>query len=171
MIDFGLNKVFTTKSGGRNLGTSKRIEEFSIWEDCIEDILEWQEVEYQSFSLMPEHYLNPEIQLIDGDLFLQGRIVTDYKYWCEKFSSLKNEVPRLFVIRQNVETIMCNEKTNFEEFVCGFDLLSSGNVWVGLSRLKEYETISEAFDFITQQIGSDFIICMEEPMQIGKAFD
>jgi len=167
MEDFILDSVFTTKEGARYIATHKDVDVNEIWEDCIEDYVKWESVEYSGISLMPEryskflpeHYLIPEVQLIDGDLFMQGRIVEDYKYYCEHFySSLTNEVPRLYQIRTPLKG------ETYTSFVCGFDLLSNGETWVGLNR-KTYDSISEAFDFLKQELGNDFKIFLEEPMQ------
>jgi hypothetical protein len=168
MEDFILDSVFTTKEGARYIATHKDVDVNEIWEDCIEDYVKWESVEYLGISLMPERYskympecyLIPEVQFIDGDLFMQGRIVEDYKYYCEHFySSLTNEVPRLYQIRQRLKN------AEYSSFVCGFDLLSNGETWVGLNS-KTYGSISEAFDFLKQELGNDFKICLEEPLRI-----
>jgi len=152
---FALNQVFTNSKGGRYVGTYETIKDFSIWEDAIDGYVEWEEKEYEGISIMPEDYSNYHVVMNDNKLFLGECEVTDYQNWVDMFSSLSNQIPRYYVIRK-IDG----------EFICGFDLMNNGRAWEGLSR-TESNNVEIALGFLRCQLGTDFYICLEEPMRIN----
>jgi hypothetical protein len=159
MEDFRLNEVCTTETGARYVGTYKHINTQSVWEDCIENYVEWEDIEYEGIRLMPEGYSNKGVVVSENRLFLDGYEVSDYGYWVENFSSLSNQIPRLYVIRKY------DEDRKYSSFEGGFDLLNDGRAWEGLTR-TEYDSVSDALKFIREKLGDDFYIALEEPMRL-----
>lgn len=159
MKDFRLNEVCTTQTGARYIGTFKEVKKESIWEDCIEDYIEWEDVEYEGICLMPENYSNRHVVLKDNKLFLGDCEVTDYQSWVNKFSSLSDEIPRLYIIRTY------NVIRGYYSFECGFDLLGDGRAWEGITR-SEHDSVADALRLVREKIGDDFIISLEEPMRL-----
>jgi hypothetical protein len=159
MEDFRLNKVCTTSKGSRYVGTYKHINKQSVWEDCIENYVEWEDIEYEGIRLMPEGYSNKDVVVSENRLFLDGYEVSDYPTWVERFGSLSNEIPRYYVIRKY------EEDRKYSSFEGGFDLLNDGRAWEGLTR-TEYDSVSDALKFIREKLGDDFYIALEEPMRL-----
>lgn len=148
MEDFRLNEVCTTSKGSRYVGTYYSVEQVPMWDD-IQGQIEYEEVDYYGFHLMPEGYTNKDVVISENKLFLDGYEVTDYPDWVEKYGSLSNEVPRLFCLYK------FDEKRGYKSFQGGFDLLNDGRAWEGLTR-TEYPSISEALQFVREKLGDGF---------------
>jgi hypothetical protein len=151
MKNFMLNEVCTTEKGARYIGTSKYSEYNSIYD--------MMETTYQGIYLMPKEYVSEEVVISENRLFLCGYEVVDYSDWVEKFSSLCNEIPRLFYISR------FDKNRGYYSFECGFDLLDDGRAWEGINRTN-YDSIADALQFIHLELGDDFRIILEEPMRL-----
>jgi hypothetical protein len=155
-----VGSIVETKSG-RLLVTSKE----------TRDLFGEEEIVYRGFPLLPVDYSNPDIRIesneYHSDLYLGNRLVEDYWKDSNNFIELKGNVPCLFVIRKPVMKPWLNGTERlFQEFVCGLDLMPDGGVWVGLNR-KVYSSIPEALDFLSNELGDDFSIEMEEPLGLN----
>jgi hypothetical protein len=53
----------------------------------------------------------------------------------------------------------------YYSFECGFDLLDNGGAWDGMTNTK-HDTIADALRIVREKVGEDFVIFMEEPMQL-----
>jgi hypothetical protein len=159
MKDFRLNKVCTTSKGARYVGTYKHTNKYSIWEDCIEDYVEWDDTTYEGIHLMPKGYSNKDVIVSENKLFLGDYEVSDYPTWVDRFGALSNEIPSFFCLYK------FDEGRGYLSFQGGFDLLDDGSAWEGLTRTA-YPTISEALQFVRERLGDGFVIHLEEPMSL-----
>lgn len=149
----GLNKVLTSKEGNRFIYTDK----IKAVDDYEMD--GWEQTIWLGIQLMPENYSSNEVVVSENELFIGDYEVRDYKSYVEKFSSFSNQIPKLFVIRTY------DEKMKYYSFECGFDLLDNGGAWDGMTNTK-HNTIADALRIVREKVGEDFVIFMEEPMQL-----
>ena len=154
MKGFRLKEVCTTEKGARYVATTYACDErYGV-----------ETHEYYGIRLMPENYSNPQVEVGADTLSFCGENVEGYDYWVRMFPSLSINIPRYYVIREY------DYERGFYSFVCGCDLLDDGRVWQGITRTY-YPSILDAIKFIREKYGNDFSIDLEEPMQIGQAYD
>jgi hypothetical protein len=151
MKGFKLNEVCTTQKGTRYIGTYEHTQYDQIYDMMV--------TSYEGISLMPKEYISKEVVVSEKKLFLGGYQVLDYADWVGQFSSLSNEIPRLFYISR------FDKNRGRYTFECGLDLLDDGRAWEGITR-KTYDSIADALRFIREEVGDDFYILLEEPMRL-----
>lgn len=117
------------------------------------------DIERYGIQLMPETYSSDEVVVTENTLSLGGQEVVDYRGEVSRFSALSNQIPRHYVI------YTYNTRGQYNSFECGFDLLSDGRAWEGISR-TEHNTISDALAFLKEKLGEEFTISLEEPMRV-----
>lgn len=149
MKGFFVNEVCTTEKGARYIGAYEYQSEM------------FGQIDTESFGilLMPEDYSSDEVVVSENKLFLDGYEVMDYRTDVERWSSLATQIPRYYVIRKY------DKDRGYSSFQGGFDLLSDGRAWEGITR-TEYPTIADALRFVRERLGDDFTLCLEEPMRL-----
>jgi hypothetical protein len=96
--------------------------------------------------------VKPEIATIENkELYLNNVIVEDYSFYTE----LENEVPCHYVVRKF--------NGQYMGFICGLDILESGESWDSLTDIKR-DTFIETWDNLVKVHG-DIKLFLEEPME------
>ena len=93
----------------------------------------------------------------DAKLYVGSYEVVGYKA-----SEFCGYIPALYCIRR---LVTYERSKPYNEFVCGFDLTSDGNVWVGLDGGVVFDTVEKAMVFIQNEVGN-FSIFTEEKIVI-----
>jgi hypothetical protein len=147
MKGFRLNEVYTTETGARYIATTY----------ACEENYDVESHEYYGIRLMSDDYSNEQVNVGANTLSFCGYEVRGYQNWVRQFPSLSHNIPRYYVIRKY------DEDRGYDSFEGGFDLLDDGRAWEGITR-TEYSSIWDALKFISEKLGDDFSIHLEEPM-------
>ena len=137
----------------KNIITDTYTEIIQICDEDIHGDLFWDEypkVEVFGITVFEEQ---PKIaKFIGKDLYLDNVIVTDFY----EYPELENNIPCHYVVRKF--------NGQYMRFICGLDLLKSGESWNSIDRIKR-DTFLETWDYLKSTHG-DIKLFLEEPMKI-----